>query len=444
MTDVMLSFAGEQIAKSIEEQIHETDMWDVPATLWDITAEDLPDGLPEFVMSHKEEIPPAAVTRRAMHSDDPEFMDAVMGSEGGYCLGMAFCPEIAHYLEGHPYDAMKGLQAGPEVLGACLVTEGWDYSAPAKERFKAGEQVGFSPSEDPDRREIRMVQVCWRDGTEALVQRWRDTDEVETFIDNGEDSFHLGGRVVAALRRYLGRASKMEYDTSAYDSARLVWALGLIHSASEVMEGLLHAISEGRDIVDEMKGKLMEQGLPEDAVDAFVKHPTDGLVLVGIRSHPDSIIDRAPVPMAGLSVVFDDCPDLPDYESPEYKDYDRLLGGKGPEKGTPEDLALWDRARLAQIDMMESMFAGLEELFTAKGKREVAGLPAPLAKEKIQERLDFLRWADAGLWAMECDHQLPDTDWLINRMNQLVAEDVISEGTMELIITGAGLREDDE
>lgn len=439
VSNTLMGVAAEGIATSIEEQINEMGEWDMPATLWDIKVEDMPDGLLDFMMEHREDIRPDKTFTASIGREQSELLDIVAGDKP-YGFGLAFAPEVVDYLEGHPYHAMKGRRAGPDVIGAALVTEGWDYCQEIKDTWKEKGHPGFTPSQDPNRREMRMVHLLWRDGTEVLVHRWRDTNETEVMV-SGENECSLSGRVVAALRRYLDRDSGAKYETSAYTAARVVWALGLVHTARDMRDGLEAARKAGRNIADELAPKLVQLGLPDEAAKSFLSHPVEGMVLVGIHSDPNSVIERSPCALTGLATVFDEA-DLPDYsQAKDWYDFNQILGGIGPEVDSPEDIDLWERARLAELQRMREALGELEGIYAAKGKREIGGVPAPMVREKLEEFVTALEWYDAKMWAAEADDRLPTDEWLLDSLNKLLQDDTLTDQTVNLIKVMAGLEQ---
>lgn len=444
-TDVMMSFAGEAIAKDIESKINDLGEWDMPATLWDIKMEDMPEGLVEYMAEHRDELKDSIVASGRTETNlDPEFMNVIMGDKEVLGFGMAFMPEIVDYLEGHPYEAMKGKVADPDVMGAVLVTEGWDYSEKVKQEFlEHKKRPPFQPSQDPDRREMRMAHIIWRDGGSAMIQRWRDTDQVESWVNDADKGIKVSGRVVSVLRRYIGLSSGQAYDTAAYKAARICWALAVIQHSQDLHDHMKEAADTGRKVYEELKDTLLSHEMPPEMAEAFCGNPADALALVAIRCHPNDALERTPAGMYGLTAVFEDCPDLPNYDDLKWEDLG-LLGGKGPEIGSPEDIALWDKARIRQISITELIHEELDNFFATMGKRDVAGIPAPIAKEKLTDSIEFMKWADAPLYAMECDNKLPSDNWLIERLDKMVEDEVFTDMTADLIKKMAGLEAEPE
>lgn len=100
-----------------------------------------------------------------------------------FSVGMTVGTETVTYtaeplcvLDGHPVVAFlrEHPATSPEAIGAALVCEAWEYSAPVLARQQAGETIPFPPSGDPDRVELRIVQLCLRDGTECALVITRD------------------------------------------------------------------------------------------------------------------------------------------------------------------------------------------------------------------------------------------------------------------------------
>lgn len=413
MQDMMLGFAGKNLAEAVEAQIHELGEWDAPASIWDIEGHDLPEGIVEFISEHRDMIPPEAIkASMTMHVEEDEvdpFMDLGV-------MGFGFSPRIIEFLEGHPADSLVGKRAGPEAIGAILVTEGWDYSDEVKELLKNGERPDFPPSQDPNCREVRLCNLAWRDGTEALVQRHRDNDEIDVWnIGTGEDEIKLGGRVISALRLYLGKPSEMEVEHSAVSVARTMWLYGILTRAEQV-----HRFDP--DQLKSMLAEFKEIGLPDIACQFFEDRSGDGICAVSINSAPSDVVEHSSLPWFGLGQALKDVKQ-PDWDPMKLLEHIAPLG-EDVEPGSPEDLEVWERCRLAQIEHMQGLRDEMDEFMADSGKREIAGLPGYAAKEMMDEKLKACRWMDAAWYAYSVDP--PSKEWLFQYADDLIKDGAIS------------------
>jgi hypothetical protein len=107
-------------------------------------------------------------------------------------------------LDGHPgCDLMRRRPvAAAEAVGAILITEGWSYSPANLDRLAAGEEIGYEPHDDPDRGEVRLTQLCLRDGTERTLQHRRG--EAAGQVSDGPSK----GLTPELLRRVVGCPSQ--------------------------------------------------------------------------------------------------------------------------------------------------------------------------------------------------------------------------------------------
>ena len=153
------------IAEKIETEIEELG-WDQPASLWEVRDIEVPDEV------------------RAEHAD---------------CFALAYSVHLAEVLDGHPAEALVGVRV-EDAVGAVLVTEGWGYSTESLQAVAGGAELP-PPAECEDRVEVRIAHLVMRDGTEAVVMRRRG--EAPEVVQGA-----LSGRVVVALRRVLGVASR--------------------------------------------------------------------------------------------------------------------------------------------------------------------------------------------------------------------------------------------
>lgn len=154
--------------------------WDQPALLFEVVGQDVED-----------------------------FLDSDSLAADDFAFGFKLT-QVAELL-GHPAEVLVGHVASPEALAACLVAEGWDYPERVSIEIREGRVDPGSlppPSEFPDRREMRISTLVFRDGTAASASRRRG-GEPET-LTHGE----MGGRVVRALRRYIGRPADSLPETS--------------------------------------------------------------------------------------------------------------------------------------------------------------------------------------------------------------------------------------
>jgi hypothetical protein len=167
MTSLHQGFA--RIAEEIEARLDLVG-WDVPSSLWVITDADVPEDVRDEV-----------------------------DEEHGSCFVLAYSTSLHDVLDGHPADALIGVQLN-DAVGVALCTEGWAYSVANLERFTRGEKLP-APSACDDSVEVRLVYLVMRDGTEAMVERRSGEDS--RVLTEGDFS----GIVVWSLRRVLNRPS---------------------------------------------------------------------------------------------------------------------------------------------------------------------------------------------------------------------------------------------
>lgn len=173
-----LSEVGEAIAVRVEEVAEERG-WDQPATLYEIYGEDVPAELVD------------------------RFLEAKGARPDGDYLTVAFGVAETGILDGHPAHALVGQRSQQEsVLGAVLVSEGWNYPPDVMEEVASGKlalEELPTPSEHPRRVEVRIVTAVFRDGTQRTVMRNRGES-----AHVWKDGANLQGRLVRALKLYLG------------------------------------------------------------------------------------------------------------------------------------------------------------------------------------------------------------------------------------------------
>lgn len=175
--DIVESMAS-AVAFMLEAEC-EKEGWDRPARLYDIVGVDMTDD---------------ANTR----------LTDLIGPVSEDGMVMAFGLRNAQIITGHPVDAVTGRVCGDDVLGCVLVTEGWRPPDRVLDQLAAGQitiDEVTSPSEYPDRVEVRTTYCLFRDGTERAIER-----------DRGAEPFELAGeasgQLIWALRRYLRSPSQ--------------------------------------------------------------------------------------------------------------------------------------------------------------------------------------------------------------------------------------------
>lgn len=94
----------------------------------------------------------------AIHLEDGPDGPALASTGLGTLVGSTTCALLRTHLT-----------VEAEAIGAVLVTEGWSYGPSAMERLRAGEVIPFRAAEDPDRVEVRLLELALRDGTELTV-----------------------------------------------------------------------------------------------------------------------------------------------------------------------------------------------------------------------------------------------------------------------------------
>lgn len=92
-------------------------------------------------------------------------------------------------------------KASPGSVGVVLCSEGWVYGPVQQDRIDRGEQPDFPPALDPDRREVRLLQLVLKDGTELALHRERG--EQPSFLDDSS----FDGWLAWALRRVVSQPS---------------------------------------------------------------------------------------------------------------------------------------------------------------------------------------------------------------------------------------------
>jgi hypothetical protein len=120
--------------------------------------------------------------------DAPWTLWALLADPSNTTVGLGLLAEAP---TGHPSDTLIGLTVPEQAIGAALVTEGWSYPPDATEA-----DLVLTPSEHPDRREMRLVHLVLRDGRVLLGSRVRDDDLNITDM--------VAGRIPDLMRRSLG------------------------------------------------------------------------------------------------------------------------------------------------------------------------------------------------------------------------------------------------
>jgi hypothetical protein len=210
------------------------------------------------------------------------------------------------------------------------------------------------------------------------------------------------------------------------DAARRLWLLSTIYRIEKL---------DTAD-VELIRLELSTVGIPEDLVEKFLGNATEAVGTLSLHVHPSEIVMHAPNAGAGgLSRLFEDV-DLPNFNEVLEDGANHAMQNKfldelspiGPvhEAGSPEDLAMWEKAWQGQISFVESLDAGLEEHYAEKGKRNILGIPSHEIKDQMTARIAELQWIDAPMWAAKTIDTLPDWGWLEERVNTLVESEKIS------------------
>ena len=137
------------------------------------------------------------------------------------------------YLSGHPFDALIGLVADDDAVGAALACEG--YVVPRLDRTAIDDDLAEHTGPD-GRAEIRDVLVMMRDGTVGHVVSVRGGGLHRTGPGPS-------GQVPAALARHLGRPSGLTPPGPHEVAARmLLWAAARSATGTEtpVVESITH------------------------------------------------------------------------------------------------------------------------------------------------------------------------------------------------------------
>ena len=181
---------------SLEQQIDDFG-WDQPPTLWEfLAADDIAEVHGDALPVDADGVSPSFGLRRAQ---------VITGED--------------------PYEALVGSKADENALGAMLVCEAW--AAPA------GDRSGVAPTDHPDRREVRILDLVLRDGTALSVVRYRDKDEPETGDGDAQ------GRLPSALRRYLDMDSGISVSEDAASVGTRAWAAALSFSGLSFVTEML-------------------------------------------------------------------------------------------------------------------------------------------------------------------------------------------------------------
>jgi hypothetical protein len=249
------------IAEHLERSI-DTHGWDQPATLWEISMTE--QNVPQHVLDEIE------------HG-------------GGVAVG--FEATFIDALEGHPYAALVGRTISDDAVGIALSSEGWNYSEASQAMAQLG-PLSYPPSEDPDRKEIRIVSVMLRDGTTAALVRERGQD-TQLAHDRGAP-----GRVEAAMRRYLHLPSGLDNTElaahvipRAFTQAVLAF---LVRAASNE-----HALDVLRSTLDQ---HLADNDNSQDEARAALNNPA-ALRALAVNAAWYSLMDMP------LTVLTDNAPD---------------------------------------------------------------------------------------------------------------------------------------
>lgn len=229
-----------------------------------------------------------------------------------------------------------------------------------------------------------------------------------------------------AIRRYLGIPSKAEpIEISAVDAARYLWLLSTVYRIDKM---------DGAKFEDLCTG-LKELGMDERKIKAFVGNPGEAIAALALADSPTETVMHAPSPCAGgMATVFEGV-EMPDFSEMAVGDSEgqsafvMALDQIGPqcERGSPEDLEMWEASRQSQIAFIEELESGLEGFFEEKGKRDILGIPSHAVKEQMAERLAELTWLDAPMWAAKVYDTLPDVEWLEEKVDELVTNNKLSE-----------------
>ena len=227
----------------------DADGWDAPATLWSITVDALPDGLADELAGE-------------LTSGSAD----VFGTSVNISCEQGLLPHpVTALLAEHPV-------VDSEAVGVVACSEGWSYSPATFSRIAAGYEPDFSPSEDPNRQEVRLLVLVLRDGTEVVVEQIRDAVPVIQSDERG-----AAGMLVWTLRRVIGRPSEADVPdlrTFAKQIA-LLWLVGM-GVVAEAVGGDLVDMGEADDanpaahLADASDAQLDAIAVAEDATVGWV------------------------------------------------------------------------------------------------------------------------------------------------------------------------------
>lgn len=233
-----LAQAATVLAMALEERIAE-EGWDQPASLFSLRFgidEDLhaqlgplaePGESPTDTLARLMEDPESpAHTIQVPRPTDPEVLD--LRRRVGP-MAQVMTVQLLGVTHGHPFDAMVGYTADPDVMGLAVAFEAWAYPEHLADQVRAGAKLP-PPSTLPEREEVRHVLVVLRDGTVASVGRVRDRDPKPL-----PSEAQIAGRLPAALRRALGLPSGALGQDEVPDARLLArrWWLWALHTVAE-------------------------------------------------------------------------------------------------------------------------------------------------------------------------------------------------------------------
>lgn len=243
------------LAEDIEKMI-DRNGWDQPAILFEIHLEAYDSEKVQTLMAalrrgkavgrRAVEIvrgPGNEMSQRELEAGD-ERLAELASEHPGEVFGQMLILVPVDLGEVHPAEALFGNTASEDAVGALLVTEVWGYGEESLKGLAPGAYPDFPPSEDPNRVEIRNLVALLKDGTMVLGARERGkTEPVFTPYTTAEgDKISLGGRLMEALRRYLGMATGeaknplREVAAAAYIAVHLERELDWAKEEGEVAE----------------------------------------------------------------------------------------------------------------------------------------------------------------------------------------------------------------
>lgn len=262
-----------RVALDLEQQVDQFG-WDRPASLWGLTAVDAD----------------VAMEAAGIHSDG---------------LALAFALNFIEFLDGHPAEALEEMRAEDGLVGVLLSVEGWDYGEATKELVRQGQSPDFPPSQDPERAELRMVNLLLKDGTSVSVVRRRG-EEAELVDGN------ISGRVMSSLLRYLALPSGVQPSVGVHEVA----SRGYVFAACQFIEYTLSS----SDAQESIRAEIAQQAADgdfeahelladEEAFSRLVVHMAFGHIL---SKSPFEFLQALPSPLSTLAaaMTFDSLQDL--------------------------------------------------------------------------------------------------------------------------------------